>query len=57
MNIAITLENVYKKYNKISVVDDLSLTIEEGEIFGLLGANGAGKSTPIRMLITLVKPS
>ncbi len=57
MNIAITLENVYKTYNKIPVVDNLSLTIEEGEIFGLLGPNGAGKSTTIRMLITLAKPS
>jgi ABC-2 type transport system ATP-binding protein len=57
MNTAVALENVYKTYNQISVVHNLSFTIQEGEIFGLLGPNGAGKSTTIRMLITLAKPS
>ena len=57
MNIAINLNKVYKTYKKISVVDNLSFSIEEGEIFGLLGPNGAGKSTTIRMLIALTKPS
>ncbi len=56
-NIAVVLSNVRKIYNKATVVDDLSLTIEEGEIFGLLGPNGAGKSTTIRMLITLAQPN
>ncbi|GAB4241575.1 MAG: ATP-binding cassette domain-containing protein [Stanieria sp.] len=54
---AIALENVYKIYNQVTVVDNLSFSIKQGEIFGLLGPNGAGKSTTIKMLITLSKPS
>ena len=56
MNSAVTVNQVSKIYNQVPVVDELSFSIEEGEIFGLLGANGAGKSTTIRMLITLAKP-
>ena len=54
---AVALQNVYKTYNNLPVVNDLSFTIQPGEIFGLLGPNGAGKSTTIRMLTTLTKPS
>ena len=54
---AVSLQNVYKTYDKTSVVNDLSFTIESGEMFGLLGPNGAGKSTTIRMLTTLTRPS
>ena len=54
---AVSLQNVHKFYNKVPVVNDLSFTIESGEMFGLLGPNGAGKSTTIRMLTTLTKPS
>jgi ABC-2 type transport system ATP-binding protein len=57
MTTAVLLENVHKFYNNIPVVNDLSFTIEAGEIFALLGPNGAGKSTTIRMLTTLTKPS
>ncbi|MEH2288339.1 ABC transporter ATP-binding protein [Nostoc sp.] len=57
MTAAVFLENVYKFYNNVSVVNDLSFQIEAGEIFALLGPNGAGKSTTIRMLTTLTKPS
>jgi ABC-2 type transport system ATP-binding protein len=57
MSAAIDLRNVTKVYNNVPVVNDLSFTIEEGEIFGLLGPNGAGKSTTIRMMITLTSPS
>ena len=49
------LTKVYK--GKIRAVDNLSITIKEGEIFGLLGPNGAGKTTTIRMLVTLTKPT
>lgn len=55
-NIAVVLSNVRKIYNKVAVVDNPSLTIEEGENFGLLDPNGAGKSTTIRILITLAQP-
>ena len=53
----VSLENVFKFYNKVPVVNDLCFKINSGEIFGLLGPNGAGKSTTIRMLITLTRPS
>lgn len=52
---AVSLQNVYKIYNKVPVVNDLSIEIEPGEMFGLLGPNGAGKSTTIRMLISLTQ--
>jgi ABC-2 type transport system ATP-binding protein len=57
MTAAVSLQNVHKVYNNIPVVNDLSFTIQAGEMFGLLGPNGAGKSTTIRMLTTLTKPS
>jgi ABC-2 type transport system ATP-binding protein len=57
MTVAVHLENVHKTYNNIPVVNDLSFTINAGEMFGLLGPNGAGKSTTIRMLTTLTKPT
>ncbi|GAB1545041.1 ATP-binding cassette domain-containing protein [Scytonema sp. NUACC21] len=57
MTAAVYLENVCKVYNNAPVVNDLSFTINEGEMFGLLGPNGAGKSTTIRMLTTLTKPT
>jgi ABC-2 type transport system ATP-binding protein len=57
MSAAVSLQNVNKTYDKVPVVNDLSFTIESGEMFGLLGPNGAGKSTTIRMLTTLTRPS
>lgn len=41
----------------LTAVDDLSFTVEHGEIYGLLGPNGAGKTTTMRMLATLIKPT
>ncbi|MDR1677224.1 MAG: ABC transporter ATP-binding protein [Deltaproteobacteria bacterium] len=46
-----------KFYGRDKVVDDLNLTINEGEIFGLLGPNGAGKTTTLLMLLGLCEPS
>jgi len=57
MPAAVSLQNVSKIYNNTPAVNDLSFTIEAGEMFGLLGPNGAGKSTTIRMLTTLTKPT
>lgn len=57
MNTAISVDRVFKIYDQVPVVNNLSFSIEKGEIFGLLGPNGAGKSTTIKMLITLAKPS
>ena len=50
---AVSLQTVHKVYRNISVVNNLSLTIQPREIFGLLDPNRAGKSTTIRMLTTL----
>jgi ABC-2 type transport system ATP-binding protein len=53
----IILKNLTKKFGKIIAVDNVSLRIQEGEVFGLLGQNGAGKTTIIHMLATLLKPT
>jgi ABC-2 type transport system ATP-binding protein len=54
---AVELRQVWKRFQDRAVVQDLNLTIPQGEMFGLLGPNGAGKSTTIRMLTTLTRPS
>jgi ABC-2 type transport system ATP-binding protein len=54
---AITITNLTKKYGTFAAVDNLSLTIEKGELFSLLGVNGAGKTTAIKMLSCLIKPT
>lgn len=51
---ALLLKQLTKTYGDFAAVDKLSLTIKEGEIFGLLGANGAGKSTTIHMIASLI---
>ncbi len=53
----IELRNVTKKFGRNTAVDDLSLTVPAGEIFGLLGHNGAGKSTAIGMMLGQVWPT
>ncbi len=54
---AIRTEKLTKKYKNITAVDALDLNIEQGELFSLLGVNGAGKSTTVKMLSCLSKPS
>jgi ABC-2 type transport system ATP-binding protein len=46
-----------KRYGELAAVDDVSLTVHEGDLFGFLGPNGAGKTTTIRMLLGLVYPT
>ncbi len=53
----IILKDLTKKFGKIVAVDNVSLNIQDGEVFGLLGQNGAGKTTIIHMLATLLKPT
>src|SRR5829696_2602212 len=53
----IKIRNLVKKYGHHIAVDNLTLDINENEVFGLLGSNGAGKTTTIHMLATLLKPS
>src|SRR5690554_219390 len=54
---AITITNLTKTYGGFTAVDNLNLTIEQGELFALLGLNGAGKTTTIKMLSCLTKPT
>jgi ABC-2 type transport system ATP-binding protein len=56
-NSIIELINVSKKIGKKQIIQDLSFSINEGEVFGLLGPNGAGKTTTIRLLVGLIKLS
>ena len=49
--------NLTRYYASLAAVQDLSLTVEPGELFGFLGPNGAGKTTTIRMIIGLLRPS
>lgn len=53
----IEVNNLSKHYKDIKAVDDISFSVYEGEIYGFLGQNGAGKSTTIRMLLTLIEPT
>jgi ABC-2 type transport system ATP-binding protein len=50
----IETENLMKKFGDLVAVDDLTLRVDEGEVFGFLGPNGAGKTTTIRMLACLI---
>jgi len=54
---AVELRNVFKRYNDLVAVNDLTLTIKQGEIFGLLGPNGSGKSTTLKILLGLIQAS
>jgi len=57
-NYAVYVENLVKIYGKGSVgVDGLSFTVKPGEIYGLIGPNGSGKTTTLRILATLIKPT
>lgn len=55
--IAIKIDGLTKRYRDIIAVDNLSLCVEEGELFALLGVNGAGKTTTIKMLSCLTEPT
>ena len=55
--IAIQVENLTKRFNGFVAVDNISFSINSGEVFGLLGPNGAGKTTTIAMLSTMLKPT
>lgn len=54
---AIEVKNLTKKFGDFTAVDNVNFTVKQGEIFGFLGANGAGKSTTIRMLIGVLEPT
>lgn len=54
---SIEVNNLTKKFGSFTAVDNVNFTVKQGEIFGFLGANGAGKSTTIRMLIGVLEPT
>jgi len=54
---SIKTENLTKKFGKFTAVNSISFEVSKGEIFGFLGANGAGKSTAMKMLCGLLEPS
>ena len=54
---AIHADNLTKRFDGLTAVDQISFSVREGELFGLLGLNGAGKTTTIKMLSTLLKPA
>jgi ABC-2 type transport system ATP-binding protein len=53
----LTTEHLTRRFKELTVVDDLTISVNQGEIFGLLGPNGAGKSTVIKMITTLLPPT
>lgn len=53
---AVEVNHIVKSYADKKVVDDLTFTVNQGEIFGLIGPNGAGKTTSIRMMMDIIRP-
>ncbi|MGG4499807.1 ATP-binding cassette domain-containing protein [Paenibacillus polymyxa] len=54
---AIQIEGLHKKFGDYIALNNLSLEVNRGEIFGFLGLNGAGKTTTIKMLLAVLKPT
>ena len=54
---AIVVSHLTRRFGEFVAVDDVTFEVGQGEIFGFLGANGAGKSTTIRMLCGLLRPT
>jgi ABC-2 type transport system ATP-binding protein len=54
---SIEVKNLSKRFGKFTSVDNISFDVKQGEVFGFLGANGAGKSTTIKMLCGILEPS
>jgi ABC-2 type transport system ATP-binding protein len=57
VNSTIATGGLTKRFGKFTAVDDISLDIKKGEIYGFLGLNGAGKTTTIRMLLGMIRPT
>ena len=50
------IKNLTKKFGNNVAVNDISFTVQKGKIFGVVGRNGAGKSTTFRMILNIIKP-
>ncbi|MCA6468188.1 MAG: ATP-binding cassette domain-containing protein, partial [Chitinophagaceae bacterium] len=57
MQSLIQVSSLTKKYGSFTAVNELSFSVQKGDVYGFLGQNGAGKSTTIRMLMTLIEPT
>jgi ABC-type multidrug transport system ATPase subunit len=57
MSSVIRVHGLLKKFGALKAVDGLSFSVQRGQVYGFLGQNGAGKSTTIRMLLTLIQPT
>ena len=57
MGTVIAIENLSKRFKGVQAVEDLSLQLKKGEIYGFIGLNGSGKTTTIRMMLGMIKPS
>jgi ABC-2 type transport system ATP-binding protein len=57
MSAIISVNHLSKHYKDLTAVNDISFTVHQGDVYGFLGQNGAGKSTTIRMLLSLIEPS
>ena len=57
MNEIIKTINLSKFYGNVHAVDNISINVQKGEIYGFLGLNGAGKTTAIRMLLGMISPT
>ena len=53
----LTLERVTKRFDRVQAVDNLSFSVEAGSVFGFLGGNGAGKTTSLRMVLDIIRPT
>ncbi len=53
---SLKIDHIHKSYGDVHAVNDLSIKVEQGQIFGLLGPNGAGKTTTIRMIMDIIRP-
>ena len=53
----IEVYNLTKKFNDLTAVNNISLEVESGEIYGFVSLNGAGKTTTIRMLLGMIRPN
>jgi ABC-type multidrug transport system ATPase subunit len=56
MRVSVQVEHLYKKFGKTAALDDISFEVQEGELFGFIGPDGAGKTTLFRILTTLLLP-